>query len=91
VIQKEICSQLTAAYALETPETSHQFQVGDCSYTEPRHSSLAGKTIPGATDHPDSCQFSALTSRVLAVGAESWDLEGNSVMFVLGSIKIGVG
>ena len=42
VIQKEICSQLTAAYAPETPETSHQFQVGS-SYTEPRHSSLAGK------------------------------------------------
>jgi len=49
------------------------------------------RTVPGADDHPDSCQFSVLTSRVLAVGADSWHLEGNSVMFVLGSIKIGVG
>lgn len=49
------------------------------------------RTIPGAADHPDSRQFSALTSRVLAVRAESWDLEGNLVTFVLGSIEIGVG
>lgn len=49
------------------------------------------RTVPGAADHPDSRQVSTLTSHILAVGAESWDLEGNSVMFVLGSIKIGVG
>jgi len=36
------------------------------------------RAIPGAADHPDSREFSALTSRILAVGAESWDLEGHS-------------
>ncbi|EDM00971.1 rCG41404 [Rattus norvegicus] len=36
VIQKKICSQLTTAYTPGTPETSHQFQVGDCSYIQ-RH------------------------------------------------------
>jgi len=34
VIQKEICSQLTAAYVTGTPETSHPFLVGDCSYIQ---------------------------------------------------------
>lgn len=79
MIQKEICSELAAAYALGTPETSHQFQVGDSATydgTEPRYS--LERTVPGAADHPDSHQLSALTSRVLAVGAESWDLEGKS-------------
>ena len=36
------------------------------------------RTVPSAADHPDSHQVSALTSSVLAVGAESWDLEGHS-------------
>ncbi|EDL76134.1 rCG62915 [Rattus norvegicus] len=46
VIQKEICSELAAAYALGTPETSHRFQVGDLATydgTEPRYLSLTGK------------------------------------------------
>lgn len=32
VIQKEIWSQLAAAYAPGTPETPHEFQVGDLVY-----------------------------------------------------------
>lgn len=87
MIQKEICSQLTAAYAPETLSSRSE----TAATLSPDIRASLERTVPGAADHPDSCQFSALTSRVLAVGAESWDLEGNSVMFVLGSIKIGVG
>jgi len=36
------------------------------------------RTVLGAADHPDSRQFLALISRILAVGAEIWDLEGHS-------------
>nr|AAQ96262.1 LRRGT00049 [Rattus norvegicus] len=59
VIQKEICSELAAAYALGTPEISHQFQVGDSATydgTEPRYSSLTGKDRTWAQEQQDPCQ-----------------------------------
>jgi len=71
VIQKEICSQLTAAYArgpLRHLISSRSETVATYNDTEPRHS--IKRIVPGAADHPDSRQFSALTSCILAVGAE---------------------
>lgn len=77
VMQKEVWSQVAAAYVLGSPEMSHQFQVGDSATyddTEPlspdTRSSLE-MTVPGAVDHPDGHQVSALTNQVVAVGAES--------------------